>query len=219
MIKKYTTESGQTLVETMVALVVLVTGISASLALANFAFKTSTNITKQLIAIGIAREGVEAVKNMRDTNWLNGTLDSTCYDFRTSAQTANCYRDWLFVSGFYDLMAPGGKSFALSGNPFSSQFWELVPQSSDFSLSYDSSASSGLYKASTGTPSGYFRKLILTEEATSPYYDKDTGPRLKLTVQVWWKDKNCPAVTAAVFPSNGSCRVQLETYFTNWKNY
>jgi hypothetical protein len=171
--------------------------------------------------MGLAREGLEAVRNMRDTNWLNDTLSTSCYDFHTASQVGSCYPNWRFVSGFNDLRGnASGKTFTVGYNPITAPFWTLNQQSSDFTLLFDSSGSSGFYKPGSGTPaSGYFRKVILTDDSTAPYFNTDLGPRIKVTVQVWWQDKNCPQATQANFPSNGACRIQLETYLTNWKNY
>src|SRR3989338_1470089 len=88
---------GQTLIETIVGIFVLVMGITAALGLATFSLSSSTNIVKQLIGMGLAREGIEAVKNMRDTNWLQDALvPDGCYDFRTDTNdAAPCYQHWL----------------------------------------------------------------------------------------------------------------------------
>lgn len=55
--------------------VVIATAILASLLIATFdilqrALDTNINVKNRLIALNIAREGVEAVRNIRDTNWL-----------------------------------------------------------------------------------------------------------------------------------------------------
>lgn len=98
-------ESGQTLIETVVAIFIFSMGITAALGLSVYAFSTSTSITKQIVGTGLAREGIEAVKNMRDSNWLQDTLGTQansngCYDFSTSqAGKASCYKSWLGNSG------------------------------------------------------------------------------------------------------------------------
>src|SRR4051812_47761986 len=102
--KKYqsfsTRHKGQTLIETVAGIFILVMGITAAVSLAIYALGASTNITKQIIGTGLAREGVEAVKNMRDTNWLKLTsIDTNCYDYTTGANSAKCYKDWLDHGG------------------------------------------------------------------------------------------------------------------------
>jgi type II secretory pathway pseudopilin PulG len=92
-------QSGQTLIETVVAVFILVMGIVAALGLAVYSLNASSNVTKQIVGIGLAREGVEAVKNMRDSNWLIGSLSSTCYDFSLNQSNLPCYTDWLGPNG------------------------------------------------------------------------------------------------------------------------
>src|SRR5258708_8211428 len=88
--------SGESLIETMVAIFILVMGISAAVGLATYTFSSSTSITKQIVATGLAREGLEALRNMRDTNWLTSTLSSNCYDYTSgSSSGGNCYPTWL----------------------------------------------------------------------------------------------------------------------------
>lgn len=211
-------QSGQTLIETMVAIIVLVVGITASLSLANYALHSSSNVIKQLIATGLAREGVESVKAMRDTNWLRDTLSSSCYDFPTAQATGLCYPNWL--TSLYNLRGTvSGKSMILSFDPLSSSFWTIAQQDSNYRMRLDTSGSVPFYNHTSGALSDFYRKITLTEDATGAIYSQTTGPRLLVTVQVWWADKNCPAVSADTFPTTGSCRIQLQTYLTNWKNY
>lgn len=220
-------QRGQTLIETLVAIFILIMGIVSAVGLAIFSLNASTNITKQVIATGLAREGIEAVKNMRDTNWLNTDLKGNgCYSFVTGNNNeASCYQNWQ--SGPYDIQAnPSSKEFVLDftpGNPESS-FWNLNEVSGGFggryALNYDGRAElSGFYTAAIA-PSGtsdYYRKIIITEEDPNPYSNDPLFRRLLVTSQVWWKDKQCP--TSGDWPGEGKCSVQLETYLTNWKTY
>ncbi len=94
--KKIKLNSGQTLIETLAAIFILTMGVTASVGLANFALQSTTSVSKQIIATGLAREGIEAVKNMRDTNWLQQiAIDTDCYNFFSNDQTGKCYKDWL----------------------------------------------------------------------------------------------------------------------------
>jgi hypothetical protein len=64
--------------------------------------------------------------------------------------------------------------------------------------------------------SDYCRKIVITKDATAPF-NQNEGPRLVVQAQVWWKDKGC--TLPAAWPGVGKCAVELDTYFTNWKNY
>jgi type II secretory pathway pseudopilin PulG len=214
-------QRGQSLIETMVGLVVLVMGVTAAVGLANYALNASTNVTKQLIAMGLAREGLEAVKNMRDTNWLNDALEDSCYDFRTGQNTASCYKRWDKLNGWYDLKTNvNDKTFTLEFDPLNTVYWKLVKKNNQFQLLYDSAGTNGFYTVSSGQPSDYYRMITITEDTTEPFnHPSDLGARLVVLSQVWWSDKNCPTPSADSFPTSGSCRIQLQTFLTNWKNY
>lgn len=268
-------ERGQTIIETVIALSILTAGIGASVSLATHSLSASTSITKQLIGTGLAREAQEAVRNMRDTNWLKGTLNDPvnnppgCTDF-SGGQGAACYKDWENIpsskggynispvsggqtctettpsSSFWDLIVRVfGLSFAeqffssfkpvpvttcVDNGPVSgfsldydqttsptSRYWTLTPETAGYRLLYDANAASGrFYNTESGIPSDYFRQVTITEESTN-YSAADLGPRIRITVKVWWTDKNCPYTET--FPTKGSCGIKLESYLTNWKNY
>lgn len=222
-------ESGQTLIETMVATFLLAMGITAAIGLAIYALATSNNVVKQITAIGLAREGVEAVKNMRDTNWLKGApIGSTCHNFQTGASDAPCYPNWL--TSLYNI-DPGSATTTYrlvfrpnpAGNP-----WTMVPATSGWGLNLDLATTSapfaGFYDVpntdmSSGLTDGssdYYRRIVLSTD-TQPPYDQNTGPRLRVASQVWWTGKNCPRVQN--WPGKGKCAIELVTYLTNWKDF
>src|SRR5581483_10854366 len=98
-------EKGQTIIETVAALFILVMGVGAATGLAIYALNSSTNVTKQIIGTGLAREGLEAISNMRDTNWMRNALGTAqnsngCYDYtQNQAGQASCYPHWLGNGG------------------------------------------------------------------------------------------------------------------------
>lgn len=225
-------QSGQTLIETLVASFILVMGISAALALANYSLGATTNIKQQTIALGLAREGIEVVKNIRDTNWLKASLSSSCYDFLSGSNTAFCYQDWLNpVSGTgQDISASSGpKSFVIRFDLGEPNPWSLVTTQSRFGLdltdAFDSKEGSPLdvYYDSKNrlrvseSNTGMGRAIIIEESNGFAPFNQNTGPRLKVTSHVWWSGKNCPISDSP--PANRKCSVVLETYLTNWRNF
>ena len=216
-INNYDKQQGQTLIETMVASLVLVMGISAAVGLAVYGLGATGTISKQLIGVGLAREGIEAVKNMRDTNWLTDTLSTDCYDFYTdNPDGANCYKNWR---GSSYAISPGTYRLMFSAGSPENNYWELRSTESDFGFQYNESFNgSGFYEANGRDDSDFRRMITITEETPlSAFQDSELGPRLKVTVDVWWKDKRCP--DSSTPPDLKSCKVTLETYLTNWKNY
>lgn len=245
-------QAGQTLIETLVAIFMLIMGVSAALGLAIFALASSGNITKQIIATGLAREGLEAVKNMRDTNWLRGALsDPTanppgCYNYIDASNTATCYKSWLGTSNNAPYcidptdnngnncngsIPPGTYqdfNLGFDSSKSGTDYWNFNRQrnSNDFGLIYDraNSTGNGFYYAKNGVTcangggiSDYCRKITLTKIITPPY-NQDAGPMLRVQSFVWWVDKKCPRVLD--WPqASASCRVEMDTYLTNWKTY
>ncbi len=62
--------AGETIVEVLVSTVLLVSVLAAAFVLLQRGSSANVNIENRIVAINIAREGVEAVRNIRDTNWL-----------------------------------------------------------------------------------------------------------------------------------------------------
>jgi type II secretory pathway pseudopilin PulG len=219
-------QSGQTLIETLVAAFVLTMGISAALGLATYALSATSNIKQRVIAVGLAREGIEAVKNIRDTNWLRGTLSTDCFNFEQQNNTANCYRDWLnpLAGNGYNIDTSGKTlTYNLEFNANESIFWKLQETDRNFGLDFSYEAmETGTYFTKGGitvteSNSGFGRAITLTPDNSFKPFDQDTGPRLKVTSEVWWSDKNCPI--SDTIPEDPACKIKLETYLTNWKTF
>lgn len=75
--KLYLNKKGFGLVEAIVAIGILVTGILSVVTLAQSNISSSKSVEARLIAINLAREGMEAVRSIRDDNWLKGRTDVT----------------------------------------------------------------------------------------------------------------------------------------------
>lgn len=216
--RNYINQQGQTLIETMVASLVLVMGIAAAVSLAVYGLGATSTITKQVVGVGLAREGIEAVKNMRDSNWLSGTLSTDCYDFYTAnSDGANCYKDW---QGARYYIGPGTYRLLFDSSSPESSYWQLFSENSDFGFQFsEEGGASGFYLGNgRGGSSEFYRKITISEDQiTNVFDDPELGPRLKVRVDVWWTDKRCPV--SSDVPDSNSCKVTLETYLTNWKNY
>lgn len=237
MIKINKKQQGQTLIETLAAIFVLAMGITAVVGLATFTLSSSSNVTKQVIGVGLARQGIEAVKNMRDTNWLQqGAPDTDCYNFKNQEGTDSCFRNWLNSSSGYMLAPSPSNSFTLSlvpdptdetfPNSSDIKFWHLLSPDPTYgyTLFYYPLNSSSIYfydpfnRAGKQKPSGYYRSITITQESSPTPFDQDgVGPVMRVVSQVWWNDKKCPVASAFAYPSSGSCRITLETLLTNWK--
>ena len=65
-------EKGFTLIEALVALVILTIALGPALILSSNLSATASVVRNNLVAANLAQEGVEAVRALRDTNWFNG---------------------------------------------------------------------------------------------------------------------------------------------------
>lgn len=61
---------GESLTEVLIAVGVLVVVLVTSFLLINRGLATNISVKNKIIAINIAREGLEGVRNVRDTNWI-----------------------------------------------------------------------------------------------------------------------------------------------------
>ena len=124
--------SGFTLIETMVAVGVIMIGLVSALGAITTALFYVSNIQDRLIAANLTAEGIEIIRNIRDNNWLqnlpwNNGLSGG--DYQTACALPAC----------------GSISFSsYGGNP----------------LLFDSG--SGLYNYTSGSSTAYMRKLSIT---------------------------------------------------------
>jgi len=65
------TKRGFTIIEAIVAIFVITTGIVGVLTLVTQTISSATYSSDKLIAAYLAQEGIEIIRNIRDTNWLD----------------------------------------------------------------------------------------------------------------------------------------------------
>jgi hypothetical protein len=61
---------GEALLETIIAFIVLAVGVTIAGMILASSLRNMQNAKNRVIAVNLAREGIEAVRNIRDTNWL-----------------------------------------------------------------------------------------------------------------------------------------------------
>ena len=82
---------GFTLLETLVAVTILVTGILTPLNLASQAIRYASFSQHQIIASYLAQEGIELVRNTRDNNFLQGINWSNGNNLNNCGNANGCY--------------------------------------------------------------------------------------------------------------------------------
>ena len=63
-------KKGETILETIIAMGILAIGITLASSIIGSSLRNINASKNRIIAINIAREGIEAMRNIRDTNWL-----------------------------------------------------------------------------------------------------------------------------------------------------
>ncbi len=96
----FCTKSGESLVEVIMAIFVVAIGASVAATLVVTSFQSNNFSRDNLIAVNLAAEGIEAVRSIRDTNWLQYSFDRTnCWNIKPDAICSSPYQ--LITSGNY----------------------------------------------------------------------------------------------------------------------
>ena len=103
MIKIFKNTKGETIAETIIALSILAIGITLSTTLMGNSLRNINVSKSRVIAVNIAREGIEAVRNIRDTNWLKySSKRRICWNNMPALNVeSECSGNTLINSGDY----------------------------------------------------------------------------------------------------------------------
>jgi len=71
---------GQGLLETTIAIGIVITGLVGAISLVNYTIRSTTSTVNRLIALNLAWEGSEVAVNIRDSNYLAGVPFNTDLD-------------------------------------------------------------------------------------------------------------------------------------------
>ena len=215
-------QSGQTLIETIVAVFILTTALTAGLGLAIYAMGVSTTSQNQIVAASLAREGVEVIRVMRDSNWLvsdtntNPNLQPTnCGDIADKF----CYPDAFEQSppapgqGFANL-APG--NYRVNFNPVNGTWSFQTPIEYNLYLQPD-----GTYTHDANGNSVFARMINISGNTASPYTNQNSNWELIVKSVVVWRGKNCPSFNPNqdLLAVSSPCKIVVQEHLTNWKDY
>lgn len=138
-IKKLKNQSGFTLIETLVSLLVLSLGLIPTLTVITSSINISRLITNNLIAANLAQEGVEVTRSLRDANWFRESPNF--YDGLIGSWRVDWNSNWTNNLP---------KTVTVENNPF---------------LKFDSVT--GLYNYSIGTDTPFKRLITITLTANT----------------------------------------------------
>ena len=112
MFRKNKNRKGETIIEGLIAMGVLIIAINIAVSIIGISLKNMYNTKQRLIAINLAREGIEGVRNIRDTNWLKYKHNiRKCWNKNPSSEV--CSQDNQIKSGDYIIYKANNKKWLL----------------------------------------------------------------------------------------------------------
>jgi hypothetical protein len=199
MFSRLKSRRGETVVEVLIAVMLLVVGALSAVRLLALVGINNQLTKERVVATNLAREGLEAVRNIRDTNWLRFAGERRrCWNNADFSSPIECQD--VNSDGVADEPITHAENYIAKFNTTNYR-WELISTSDrlDFSdktidavdeehrLKEDAN---GLYNHAAGTDTIYFRE-IYTE-----YLDPDqslalgeSANVLRITSKVEWVDR------------------------------
>ena len=102
---------GFTLIELIIALAVFSVGIMAAFTLALAGLNSSKDNYARIHAVNLAREGLEMIRNERDSNWLKINNNTDCNDIQGGIQI--CSWNENLSTGYYIVDGDGISSLSI----------------------------------------------------------------------------------------------------------
>ncbi len=216
------------MIETIVAIFVLTTALVAGVGLAIYAFTISETSQNEIVATNLAREGVEVVRMMRDSNWLasdaKAAQGNPTYDLQACNDIGNrlCFpRSYDQIPPFnsYDLTGgSGNKRLAFNS---AANTWALDSGGSqDYNLYLQSD---GSYSSTVTGTSIFARMINITFNFGGSYPSNNNNSNGEMVVKsvVAWRGKNCTAFNGStnLLTLSTKCKTVVEEHLTNWKDY
>ena len=160
-------DSGFTFIEVIVAIFIMSIGVVGTLIAVQAAISSTSQSCSRLTAANLAQEGIEIVRSIRDTNWLEQrTATTTPWDENVGAGDWEAdYTDTNIENPSLDLCV-----------------FPCVYNNLHFLKKIDG----GFYNYSSGNDTQFKRKITITPEHASPDPDPSQYEILKISVTVYW---------------------------------
>lgn len=114
-LKKFLNKKGESIIEVMIAAVVITLTATAAAVLLSSAFASNALTRDRMRAINLAKEGLEAVRNIRDTNILrSGAFKDSCWNFLEILNEDNTCNDKIIQATPFRLIQEGRKQLILT---------------------------------------------------------------------------------------------------------
>ena len=223
--KIHKTKKAETLLEVIIAIFILSLGATTASNLVISAVQSNSFSRDNLVAMNLAKEGIEAVKNIRDSNWLKFSSDKTnCWNQMPGADDcaygAGGGDDNRIKAGNYTVdldttsmawsLAEVGSVLTLDNANTDNSAYQLSVADQIIGDQNNSNLTVPLYVSgsSTGTKSKFYRMVQVK-------YIDETGAKIPLSSD---SNPDTMLVTSVVEWKGGSAihNVTLKTILTNY---
>lgn len=179
---KFKSRCAESLIETIIAITVIIIGSSAAIGITHSALKGNESIGYKMVAMNLAEEGIEAVKNIRDTNYLRfASAPDTCWKTlraTTAATVTNCSTSVISDGTYYLTRDLSTNLFAwgMATGTTKIEIWTYTLDTTPHQIYAQKSASC---TGCTSSATIYSRKLTVANTDTNSF---------DLTVTVTWTE-------------------------------
>jgi type II secretory pathway pseudopilin PulG len=225
-------ESGQTLIETLIAVFILVTAVLSAIGVVIHALGTSSVSRNQIIALNLAREGIDVIRSMRDSNWMAADLSldttddlQTCGDPQLQSYLI-CYKQ-TFAGPSFNLADSGidTRKYRIDFDPNNPYYFNLTQTTGDQNYLLCLQSNGTYMSNSLGSApiacadSKFARRITINSNSNSPYTVQNPEKIIKSIVV--WKGRGCTDFNQTVDPDALAtpCKVSIEEHLTNWKDF
>jgi len=203
----FKSQRGNSIIEVMVVIIILTIGITGAYNIISSGQKLSSTAENRIKAINIAREGLEAVENIRDTNWIKFSSDyDNCWNVKNYDVGCIGVPGKKFPAGSYTLVQSGAL-WTLSGTILPSGTYATYIGQFPIFLDTNSLPTSSGNNIKCSSLKTSDCKTIFTREIQITYPSADND-HIKVNSIVTWVDSSL---------TTGPHSINLETILTNWK--
>lgn len=200
---------GFTIIELLISIFILSVAVIGIFSAFSMVAILTSDMADRLTATHLAQEGLEIIRNIRDTNWLG--MDSAECQSENQTEPSPCPVSWL--ESIEDYCPTGCEADYTSGTAY--QVFPISPwpnNGSDLLLSSD-----GFYNYSSGSLTKFKRKILVNRVSDAL---GDQGYIIKVIVEVSW-DKKATILNSR--DSAGNCGqnncIKAEYALYDWYNY
>ena len=192
---------GESLVEVMIAVTILVAVLTGVFVLLTQVSAANTNVINRVVALNMAKEGIEAVRNIRDTNWLkysgNRRDKWLCFDTPTTQNACAGDLGNYISAGVYRIeYSETAARYFLDDMDLGGAITEKKVLPAETFRLYEEGAARRVFHSGTGKTLPFYRQVLLTPEVTKldpvgcPGVGCPEDIRLNVVVRVQWAEGN-----------------------------